>query len=261
MSIRRREGLVRLARKHDALVVTDDVYDFLQWPVTTNTTPVPSLPLILPIMPRLADIDRLLGRTEHDPPGRHFGHALSNGSFSKLMGPGIRTGWVEGTTALVNGLAQTGSTRSGGAPSQFAATLVEEVLSNGELDVHLRDKVRPALQARHALLVKTIKEELAGFGASIRESAEVDRSVYGGYFVWVTIPEGTKVTAKEIADQALEEENLIIASGDLFEVYGDEEAARFPNQIRLTFSWEEVDMMVEGIQRLGKVLRRIYDEA
>ena len=259
MSLRRRERLVHLARKYDALIISDDVYDFLQWPVTTETTPAARLPLVSPILPRLTDIDRPLGPTPHDPPGKHFGHALSNGSFSKLLGPGVRTGWVEACPALAWGVSQTGSTRSGGPPSQLAAVMVKEVLGSGELDRHLENKVRPALQARHSLIMAAIKKELGALGVHVLDSAEADRGVYGGYFVWVTLPPNKGVTAEEIADRALQEENLIIAPGNLFEVRGDEKAAQFPDSIRLTFSWEDVDVIVEGVARLGTVLKRVYD--
>ncbi|KAH8895740.1 PLP-dependent transferase [Thozetella sp. PMI_491] len=259
MSLRRREELVRLARKYDALILCDDVYDFLQWPTTTETTPVPSLPLLSPLLPRLVDIDRALGPSEYDPPGRHFGHALSNGSFSKLLGPGMRTGWVEGTSAMAFGVAQTGSTKSGGAPSQFSAMIVREVLAGGELDVHLRDKVRPALQARHALLVTAVKKELGKFGATVLESAETQRAVHGGYFVWVTLPGGKGLTTDELSKRALQEENVRVSPGSFFEVHGDEASVQFPNSFRLCFSYEDEDMIVEGVARLGALFKRIYD--
>lgn len=95
MSRERREALVRLARKHDALIVSDDVYDFLHWNSSSNHPPENRLP-------RLVDIDRVLG---NDPQDR-FGHVISNGSFSKLIGPGCRVGWTEGTEGLVYGLSQ-----------------------------------------------------------------------------------------------------------------------------------------------------------
>lgn len=99
MSLDHREKLVRLARKYDALLVADDVYDFLQWSAT------PGARLISPdhaYLPRLVDIDRYLDGGPVD----EWGHAVSNGSFSKLIGPGARTGWAEGTEKVAYGLSQ-----------------------------------------------------------------------------------------------------------------------------------------------------------
>ena len=100
MTLDRREALVRVARKFDALIITDDVYDALQWPVETESTLQYSDKACLP---RIVDIDRYL----EGGPCDKFGNAVSNGSFSKLVAPGCRTGWAEGTEALAYGLSQT----------------------------------------------------------------------------------------------------------------------------------------------------------
>jgi DNA-binding transcriptional MocR family regulator len=97
MSLRRREALVRLARRYDALVVTDDVYDFLQWSAERGA-PAPDRACV----PRIVDVDRVLDGGPVDD----WGHAISNGSFSKLIGPGTRTGWAEASEKLAYGLSQ-----------------------------------------------------------------------------------------------------------------------------------------------------------
>lgn len=96
MSISRRELLVRVARNYDALIVCDDVYDFLPYEQSDNS-------IVQSSLPRLVDIDRFL---DHGPRER-FGNVVSNGSFSKLIGAGCRVGWAEGTSDLVYGLSQT----------------------------------------------------------------------------------------------------------------------------------------------------------
>lgn len=99
MSLDRREGLVRLARQFDALLVTDDVYDFLQWPSDyTDELKDPNHACA----PRLVDVDRYLDGGPTDK----WGHAISNGSFSKLIGPGTRCGWAEATEKVAYGLSQ-----------------------------------------------------------------------------------------------------------------------------------------------------------
>ena len=100
MSLRRRQELVRLARKYDALIITDDVYDALQWSATPGS---PLKDSDKAVLPRLVDIDRSLDGGPQD----EWGNAVSNGSFSKLLGPGCRTGWAEGTEKLAYGLSQT----------------------------------------------------------------------------------------------------------------------------------------------------------
>ena len=96
MTRTRREAVIRLARKFDALVVCDDVYDFLAWPETVKSEPIGAS------LQRLVDIDRILDGGPPDP----FGNVVSNGSFSKLLGPGCRVGLAEGTEAFICGLSQ-----------------------------------------------------------------------------------------------------------------------------------------------------------
>ncbi|KAM7190749.1 pyridoxal phosphate-dependent transferase [Rhypophila sp. PSN 637] len=257
MSLRRRQALVNLARKYDALIICDDVYDFLQWPVLSSSDASKHSPVSTPypLLPRLSDIDIPLGRTRFDPPGQHFGHAISNGSFSKLVAPGLRTGWVHGTADFAHGVAATGASRSGGAPSQLSAAIVHQILASGELDHYLEHKVRPDLQSRHAIATAAVKRELGWVGIEVLESSERGKETFGGYFLWLTLPEG--FDGKELAERALREENLFIAPGCSFEVAGDEEAVRFPRNMRLTYSWEDEAHLVEGIERLGAVMRRM----
>lgn len=95
MPASRRESLVRVARKFDALIICDDVYDFLSWDLNGNSSSSISLP-------RLVDIDHTLDGGPLDC----FGNVISNGTFSKLIGPGCRVGWAEGTEKFVYGLSQ-----------------------------------------------------------------------------------------------------------------------------------------------------------
>lgn len=104
MSLRRREQLVRIAREHDALIITDDVYDQLQWP---NTSITGSWSLEEAVLPRIVDIDRFMEGGSDRNGADGFGNAVSNGSFSKIAGPGCRTGWAEGTEKFLVGLSQT----------------------------------------------------------------------------------------------------------------------------------------------------------
>jgi DNA-binding transcriptional MocR family regulator len=91
-----RRRLVQLARDHDLLIVSDDVYELLQHKHD------PSRPH------RLAWYDR----HELDHGGMHV---LGNSTFSKILGPGVRVGWIESHPALIERLSNS-ATVSSSAP-------------------------------------------------------------------------------------------------------------------------------------------------
>ena len=103
MSLQRRQQLVRLAREYDACIISDDVYDMLQWPADTMAS---QSSIEHAHLPRVVDVDRTLdGGTDREG-ADGFGNAVSNGSFSKIAGPGCRTGWAESTSKLAWGISQ-----------------------------------------------------------------------------------------------------------------------------------------------------------
>ncbi|CAI7660744.1 unnamed protein product [Penicillium manginii] len=245
MSLGHREQLVRLARKYDALLITDDVYDFLQW----SATPGKELSPNQACAPRLVDVDRYLDGGPID----EWGHTISNGSFSKLLGPGARTGWVEASEKVAYGASQVGCSRSGGAPSHLCSTIIDQLLPSGFLDKHIRQVLQPAYAERYHLLLSAVQEHLVPLGVTV---AQASTNVAGGYFMWVTLP--SPLLAVDIVAQAQTEEKLRLAPGTLFQVQGDPNGSsdRFDRQIRLCFAWAEPRHLTEGVRRLSRVLQR-----
>lgn len=249
MSLGRRHQLVDLARRHNALIITDDVYDLLQWSTSpSSTTPHSSRALL----PRLVDIDRELPRLSSSSPDDEFGNVVSNGSFSKIAGPGVRTGWAEASSLIAYGISQAGSSRSGGCPSQLTATIMCRLLQDGLLQKHIKEVLQPAYQKRHAVMTEAIEKYLVPLGVRFEKVSLKGQDVFGGYFIWLELVKGMR--ADLVAKRAKEEENLVVAHGNLFEVYGDEESVALPNSLRLCFAWEEEPMLVEGVQRLSRVI-------
>ncbi|KAJ5434867.1 Pyridoxal phosphate-dependent transferase major region subdomain 1 [Penicillium cf. griseofulvum] len=206
MSQSRREALVRVARKHNALVIADDVYDFMSWGTTHPTNPVSG-------QLRLVDIDRVIDGGPED----RFGNVVSNGSFSKLIGPGCRVGWAEGTKDFIYGLSQAGSTRSGGAPSQLMSTFINELLEDNFLTRHITDTLVPEGQRRHCILSSAIKTQLGNLGVSFTPDPETS-PVAGGYYIWLQLP--AALTATQVCREALEMQNLVLGGGEIFAVPG-----------------------------------------
>ncbi|CAI7632735.1 unnamed protein product [Penicillium viridicatum] len=245
MSLRRREALVRLARQYDALIVTDDVYDFLLWSAK------PGVEENLgnrAFVPRIIDVDRYLDGGPQD----EWGHALSNGSFSKLIGPGARTGWAEASEKVAYGLSQTGSSRSGGAPSHLCAAIIDQMFPTGIIQTHIRDVLQPKYAERYHTLLSAIQEHLVPLGVTIPPSA----AVAGGYFVWIGLP--APLLAEDVVELAQREEKLRVSPGHVFQVPGDQVIDEgFADHLRLCFAWEEPRHLTEGMRRLARVLKRM----
>ncbi|KAI7183660.1 PLP-dependent transferase [Hortaea werneckii] len=256
MSLRRRRELVRLAREYDALVIADDVYDFLQWPATKPGAP--SAPdggweeaMGRAHLPRLVDVDREMEGGTERPGADGFGNACSNGSFSKIGGPGLRCGWVEGSERFAYGVSQTGTTCSGGAPSQLTSTYMTLLLTSGQLNKHIQNVLRPAYARRYNKLINAIITHLLPLGFQLPQP---DRDIVGGYFVWLKLPD--RMTATALAS-ACKTEGVVIAPGTIFEVPGDRETAGFDGHMRLCFAWEEEGRLEEGVVRVAGVVRQM----
>ena len=97
MSTLVRQQLLDLAREYDILVISDDVYDFLRWPA--GESKICSIKLA-PIPPRIVDLDRATSSPDH------WGNSISNGSFSKIVAPGVRVGWAEASARMILRLSQ-----------------------------------------------------------------------------------------------------------------------------------------------------------
>ena len=100
-------------------------------------------------------------------------------------------------------------------------------------------------------MLNAINTYLVSLGVAVTTSEKIA----GGYFIWLNLP--PPLLAAQVAAIAQETANLIIAHGNLFEVYGDEKSAKFDHQIRVCFAWETEDDLEEGIRRLSQVIRQM----
>lgn len=144
---------------------------------------------------------------------------------------------------------RSGSSRSGGAPSQLTAAMISGFLQSGGLQRHIQLRLQPAYAARYRTMVAAMERHLVPLGVTMPQGG---REIVGGYFIWFSLPE--PLNANDLAVRAKEEEDVIIAQGSLFGVYGDTQNADFEREVRLCFSWEEEEKLGEGIERLGRVI-------
>ena len=105
-------------------------------------------------------------------------------SFSKTVCPGIRVGYLVGPPDLIAAIARL-ATNTYISPNMVAQSIVYEFCASGALERSI-ETVRTALAKRVRTLEVALHEELP-------EAEFVTPE--GGYFMWVTLPEGTDVAA------------------------------------------------------------------
>jgi DNA-binding transcriptional MocR family regulator len=210
LSQARREALVALSRQYNFWIVADEVYQMLHY-------------------------------TEKPPLA--FGHyveqgpVLSLGTFSKILAPGLRLGWIQTTPAMVDRFVDSGIVRSGGGLNPLASGLVRSALELG-------------IQARYLAWIRELfRERIAVFDQALRTYLPpwVEFATpRGGYFYWLKLPDDMDAQTLLVKAEA---HQVGFRPGNKFTTTGS-----LPNYLRLSFSYYDSAQLVEGAERLGKVL-------
>ncbi|KAK8098931.1 PLP-dependent transferase [Apiospora kogelbergensis] len=245
-----RQRLISLARRFDALVISDDIYDHLPYPpvVESDSKPLTAAAIV----PRFVDIERTMSSSSSSDHG--FGHTLSIGSFSKMIGPGVRTGWISASPRLTLALAGAGASQSGGCPSQLGSALVAEFMAAGHLARHVQHTLLPAYARRRGLMAAAVRDLLEPLGARVVEDGE---GRAGGFFLWLQLPPG--LDGARVAARCATSAALAVLPGVAFEVPSDRHGKLGP-YLRLCFAWEEEANIRRGIQRLATVVGAMLSE-
>jgi 2-aminoadipate transaminase len=160
------------------------------------------------------------------------------GSFSKVLAPGLRLGYVIAPRALFPKLLQAKQAADLHTPG-FNQRVVHEVIRDG----FLRDHV-PTIRARYKLqrdAMRVALERHLGARAGCRWTVP-----QGGMFFWLELPEGIDATA--LLPRAVER-GVAFVPGAAF--YADQARA---NTLRLSFVTVAPDLIDRGIEALARVL-------
>ncbi|MDQ7833228.1 MAG: PLP-dependent aminotransferase family protein [Desulfovibrionaceae bacterium] len=161
------------------------------------------------------------------------------GSFSKIVSPGLRVGWLvadpEARQKLVT-LKQASDLHT----STLAQGILVRYLAENDLDAHV-ERIRTAYRRQRDLMVARI-EEL--FPPGVRCTRPE-----GGMFLWITLPES--VSAFDVFDAAIKEKVAFVPGGPFFV---DGTGA---NTMRLNFSNSDEERIDVGMRRLAACLDRV----
>ena len=205
-TVERRRRIVELAEEHDFLVAADEVYQLLSY---------------------------------YDAPPPAYGtmsasqRVLSLGSFSKILAPGLRLGWIQTSEPLRGQLKSHGFVNSGGCINHISSLIVRQAIDNGSLKSHIQ-----TLQHHYRSRVEAMDEALHEHFDGIAEWTRPN----GGYFFWLNFDES--VDTAPLREKA-REVRAGFQDGAVFSSQG-----QLGNCLRLSFAhYGETDIR-EGIARL-----------
>ena len=207
----RRRPIAELAAKYGMIVAEDDPYRDLRY----AGTPLPSI-------------------KSYDEEG----WVVFLGSFSKIIAPGIRVGYMAGDPRIIR-KCTVGKQSTDVHTANLNQAIVDQYLRQNLLPEHIR-----AICASYKEQLDAMLGELARFPAGTRYTRPE-----GGLFIWVELPEG--IEAKALLDQAVEQ-HVAYVPGTHFYANGGHD-----NTLRLNFSNSTVEQIHTGMA----VLRGIFENA
>ena len=206
----RREPIARLAAKYGVVVAEDDPYRDLRY---------------------AGEGARSIKSFDKD------GWVVFLGSFSKIISPGLRVGYMAGDSRILRKCTM-GKQSSDVHTANLNQAIVDQFLRQNLLPGHIAKICQSYKQQLDAML-----EELASFPEGTRYTRPE-----GGLFVWVELPSG--MDAKAMLEQAVQR-HVAYVPGTHFFAYGGHE-----NTLRLNFSNSTIAQIHEGMTILRDVIRQ-----
>ena len=159
------------------------------------------------------------------------------GSFSKILSPGFRVGWIiadEKIVEKVNHIAQAAVLQT----ATINMMAIAKYMDMFDIDAHVA-KILPVYKHRCGLMIETMRQTFP------KEAKFTDPD--GGLFTWVELPE--YVNTRELAPQAMAQK-VAYVPGSGFYPKGD-----VNNGMRLNYSCSTDEKIVKGINILADVIK------
>lgn len=214
LSLARRQRLVALAEEFDVVVLEDTPYRELRYEGER--------------LPTIKSLDTT-GRVVH------------LGSFSKILAPGLRLGWVLAEPEVrekLSLLKLAADTQNGTLNMRAAAAY----LTNFDIEGHIAAML-PVYRHQRDLMLATIEES---FPQGIAWT-----HAHGGLFTWVTFPEGFDMAAFQ-RDVLIPRAGVIAVPGAPFHAVAPES-----NHARMSFSGIPDERLTAGVRAMGALLHEV----
>ncbi|WP_019123691.1 PLP-dependent aminotransferase family protein [Brevibacillus massiliensis] len=175
------------------------------------------------------------------PPIKHFdqeGRVIYLSTFSKIFAPGLRLGWICANQTFMEkfvAFKQAADLHT----DIFAQRVAAKYMELFDLEAHIQ-KIKAVYLGRREKMIECIK---AFFPTQTKYSAPE-----GGLFIWVELPDN--IDTKEIFAECLKHHVAFVPGESFFPTSAKK------NTFRLNYSNMPEDRIVEGMRRLGDVLRR-----
>jgi 2-aminoadipate transaminase len=169
---------------------------------------------------------------------RHPEGSVYLGSFSKILAPGLRLGYLVAPPALYPKLLQAKQAADLHTPS-FNQRVVAEVLKDGFIERHV-PTIRALYKQQCEAMLAALDREMAGLGLSWNRPV-------GGMFLWVQLPKGLK--AIPLLAKAVEKGVAFVPGSAFYAGDADE------STLRLSFVTATVDQINTGMTALAAAIR------
>lgn len=208
LPLARREALAELARERNLPLVEDDPYGELDYEGQR-------LPSLLSLAP---------------------GHTVHLGSFSKILAPGLRLGYIIAPQPIHFKLVQAKQASDLHTPS-LTQRIAYEVVKDGFLDTHI-PTIRTLYRAQCQAMLDALARHMPASATWTRPA--------GGMFIWVTLPE--HLDTMRLLEQAVAQNVAFVPGAPFF--------ANAPrqNMLRLSFVTVPPEKIEEGVARLGRLI-------
>lgn len=207
-TLERRKALLDLAREYETLILEDDAYGDLRFEGE--------------FVPTLYSLD-------------DSGTVIRSGTFSKILGAGMRLGWLLAPTEMIPTLQ---GFNFGGGVAPFTSRVATYYMRD-HMPNHVKVLIDVYRNKRDAML-QGLQETLEGTDAEFNKPA-------GGFFIWVKLPTGTD---REKLGRLAREAGVGVVPGTSFMPNGGGEEF-----IRLAYSYESEERCHAGARHLGAAIR------